>query len=182
MYMIDNRLYRDKANGIIGGVAAGIGSYLKLDTTLVRIVFIILVFFGRTGVFSSFLIYCILWAAIPPMAIKVTSGATPFDADYRIDPINDLDKNKSSNTRSPSESSRVLGFILVALGVIFLANRFITIDWDIDRFWPVILILVGIVLVIKSRKQKDGHHSSPNDIPKTENQAGTSIQPDHPLT
>ncbi|BCY28502.1 PspC domain-containing protein [Flavobacterium okayamense] len=56
------RLYRDRDNSILGGVAAGFGHYFGIDPLWVRILFIISPFisFG-----TSVLIYLILWILIP---------------------------------------------------------------------------------------------------------------------
>ncbi len=48
-------------NGMIGGVAGGIATYLKLDPTLIRIAFVLVSLFAGGGV----LLYLILWAVIP---------------------------------------------------------------------------------------------------------------------
>lgn len=48
-------------NGMIGGVCAGIAEYMNLDPTIVRIIWILMVFFAGFGV----LLYFILWLVIP---------------------------------------------------------------------------------------------------------------------
>ena len=55
------KLYRDKENGMIGGVLAGLGHYFGIDKVWIRIFFLILFFFYGTG----FLAYLILWIVMP---------------------------------------------------------------------------------------------------------------------
>ena len=55
------RLYRSRTNFIISGVCGGIGQYLEIDPTLVRIVFVLLTLVGGTGV----LLYVALWTIVP---------------------------------------------------------------------------------------------------------------------
>jgi len=64
------RLYRKQDDKILAGVCAGLGDYLNIDPTLVRIVFLILVFAGLEGI----LIYLILWLITPvePLASETT--------------------------------------------------------------------------------------------------------------
>ena len=50
-------LYRDKENGIIGGVAKGLSNYLKIDVNLIRVIFFVSLFFGGAGA----LFYLFLW-------------------------------------------------------------------------------------------------------------------------
>jgi phage shock protein PspC (stress-responsive transcriptional regulator) len=55
-------LYRDSNDKILGGVCSGLASYLKLDTTLVRVLFAMLAL-GSFG--TGALLYIILWAILP---------------------------------------------------------------------------------------------------------------------
>lgn len=56
------RLYRDKDNSILGGVAAGFGHYLNIDPIWIRLAFVLIVI---AGVGSPFLVYIVLWILIP---------------------------------------------------------------------------------------------------------------------
>ena len=51
-------LFRDKENGIIGGVAKGLSNYLKIDANLIRVFFVGSLFLGGAGL----LFYLLLWA------------------------------------------------------------------------------------------------------------------------
>jgi len=55
------RMYRDADNKVLGGVCSGIGHYFGFDSVWLRIALALLVLFAGTG----FLIYIILWIAIP---------------------------------------------------------------------------------------------------------------------
>ena len=56
-----DKLYRSRSNKIIAGVCGGISEYFNLDSSIIRIIFLILVFiFG-----ISIWIYPILWLIIP---------------------------------------------------------------------------------------------------------------------
>jgi phage shock protein PspC (stress-responsive transcriptional regulator) len=55
------KLYRDKDNGMIGGVLAGLGHYFGIDKVWLRIASLILLFAWGTGVVA----YIILWIAMP---------------------------------------------------------------------------------------------------------------------
>jgi len=44
------------------------------------------------------------------------------------------------------------GLILVVLGLLFLANNLLP-DFRFGDYWPVILILIGVVLLWKSRSE-----------------------------
>lgn len=58
---IKKRLYRDGDSKVLGGVCSGIGNYFDIDAVWLRIALLLMFFFAGTG----FLLYLILWIAIP---------------------------------------------------------------------------------------------------------------------
>lgn len=59
--MEGRKLTRSRSNQMIGGVCAGLGEYLKIDPTVIRLIFILLFILGGHGL----LIYLILWIIMP---------------------------------------------------------------------------------------------------------------------
>ena len=55
------RLYRSRSKRMLGGVCGGLGEYLKIDPTVMRVIFVILAFFYG----ASLLIYLIMWVLVP---------------------------------------------------------------------------------------------------------------------
>jgi phage shock protein C len=55
------KLYRSVKNKMLGGVAGGLGEYLNIDSTLVRLGFIALALMGGPGI----VIYLIMWLVVP---------------------------------------------------------------------------------------------------------------------
>jgi phage shock protein PspC (stress-responsive transcriptional regulator) len=56
------RLFRDRENGMIAGVCAGLSAYFDVDKMWFRIAFLVAFFVGGSGI----LVYLILWIAFPP--------------------------------------------------------------------------------------------------------------------
>lgn len=56
------RIVRPSSGRMIAGVCAGIGRYLNIDPTLVRLIWVILSF----GYGSGILAYLLAWIIIPP--------------------------------------------------------------------------------------------------------------------
>lgn len=56
-----NKLYRSKKDCVIGGVCGGIAEYFDVDPTLVRLLAILIFFFGGSGIIA----YIIGWIIIP---------------------------------------------------------------------------------------------------------------------
>jgi phage shock protein C len=58
---MDKKLYLSDTNKKIGGVCGGLGEYLGIDPTLVRLALVLLFFLGGTGLLA----YLIAWIIIP---------------------------------------------------------------------------------------------------------------------
>lgn len=152
------RLYKSRKNKVVDGVCGGIAEYFDVDPVLVRIIFVLFFFFG-----GSALIAYIVGMIIMPRA------------PYELAPDNETRDEKQEKTAgspptkpapvsaSPSAGSLVIGIILIVFGSIFLLDNF---DfplfhhfswWFKFHFWeffiPGILILVGLLLIIKSKEK-----------------------------
>ncbi|UMY65667.1 MULTISPECIES: PspC domain-containing protein [unclassified Flavobacterium] len=55
------KLYRDRENGIIGGVLAGLGHYFGIDKVWLRVLFVILLCVFGTGIIA----YLVMWIVMP---------------------------------------------------------------------------------------------------------------------
>jgi len=55
------KLYRSRTNKMIAGVCGGIGKYLAIDATLIRLGFVVLTFMSGFGI----LLYLVLWIIVP---------------------------------------------------------------------------------------------------------------------
>ncbi|MCX5975234.1 MAG: PspC domain-containing protein [bacterium] len=54
------RLYRSRRNRMIAGICGGLGDYLSVDPTIVRLIWIVGLFAG-----FGFLAYLVAWILIP---------------------------------------------------------------------------------------------------------------------
>lgn len=48
---MEKRLVKSNRNRVIAGVCGGIGEYLNIDPTVIRLIFLIFLFFCGTGIF-----------------------------------------------------------------------------------------------------------------------------------
>jgi phage shock protein C len=56
------RLYRSTTDRKIAGVCGGLAEYFEVDSTIVRLIFIVLLL---VGVGSALLLYVIMWLLVP---------------------------------------------------------------------------------------------------------------------
>ena len=68
------RLYRSRTNRVLSGVCGGLGEYFKIDPVIVRLVFLVLVLFGGSGL----LLYLVALVIIPNEP-EVEEDAKPTD-------------------------------------------------------------------------------------------------------
>src|SRR5437868_581187 len=68
---VRKRLVRSSTDKKLGGVCAGLAEYFDMDVTLVRVLWLLVVLCGGTGI----LLYVILWLVLPlaPSAVAVAS-------------------------------------------------------------------------------------------------------------
>lgn len=141
-------LYRSRLESIIGGVSGGIGQYLNLDPTFIRVLFVILAVAGGSGLF----IYIILWVAIPLEPMDYNAQTNEFN---NMENKESTSQNQNDQFQGPPKPEKpitkdgnlIAGVILITIGVLFLINRFARIDFG--DLWPFILLVAGIILVVK---------------------------------
>ena len=92
------RFYRDPENTVLGGVCGGLSAYLGMDVTLLRIIFIILVFVGVGMIIP---VYLIVWLIAPP-AVTVAQRLEMQGEDVTIDSI----KGEFNNVKNYVESDK----------------------------------------------------------------------------
>lgn len=69
--METRRLMRSATDKMIGGVCGGLGRYLGLDVTIVRLAFLMLFFLAGHGL----LVYLLLWILMPMEPVTIAATA-----------------------------------------------------------------------------------------------------------
>ena len=146
--IIRKRYYRDSDEKVLGGVAMGVANYFSVDVSLVRILFLISIFFGGFGV----LIYFILWFITPEattvgqkMSMKGYSVTLENIEKYVEEKINPEDKEENMLMKIILFPFRIAGPILN--GFIKLVAPFIKIALSIILFSASVAIIFIIVLL-----------------------------------
>lgn len=179
---MEKKLYRDEQHKTIGGVCAGLAEYFGVDISVVRLLFVLALVFKGGG----FLIYVILWIVlpkkpfnyVPPVDYTVPPGS-PFQssAPYQPTPVFVPQVKKG-----PSTASIIGGLVLILLGGGFLLDEFNIIpDWDFEQWWPVILVVIGLVLMLKS-SSKPAQQAWQTPPPATEPEIKEEPKTDNPST
>ena len=166
------KLYRSRKNRIIAGVLGGLAEYLQVDVVLLRIIYLLLMFFGNFPFFT--ILYIIGWIIIPEQPkISATLDGTSVEG-YVEDAYSQYAGSTAEEPGAEQYVSGkvVLGAILLVVGAVILFRNLssyaiITIPrWMMPYFelaralaLPVLLIVIGIVLLIshnQAQRQSTG--------------------------
>jgi phage shock protein C len=138
---VNRRLYRCREDRVLAGVAAGVAEYFGLDPTLVRVLWLLSIFFG--GV--SLVIYIGLAIIMP---LEPATGHEP-----RTDATPEADGHRHVTGRGGGLIT-FFGFVLILLGGIGLVELVLpgSVSWR--HLWPALLLGIGGLLVARSIRRK----------------------------
>ena len=141
------KLYRSRKDKMIAGVASGLAEYFEIDPTLVRIIFVISLFLGGTGVLA----YIILWIVVPEEPLP--GSETNKSGTEGESQTGDFSGKAHDEAWEAHRQKRATtgGIILLVLGFLFLANNFLP-RFDLGNYWPLILIAIGVGLLLNAKK------------------------------
>jgi phage shock protein C len=147
------KLYRSVTDKMLGGVCGGLAEYFAVDPVIVRLIFVLAVIFGGSGILA----YIILWIVIPQKPYIITPFNTnPPSSDAGTQGDEKKSENPDSNmnyvnvNRSQSNRSIYAGAFLILLGGIFLLDNFVP-HFHFGDFWPLILIGLGFAIILNAR-------------------------------
>jgi phage shock protein C len=115
------QLRRSRTDRMLFGVCGGIGRHLGIDPVVVRVAFVLLAAFGGSGIIA----YLIAFVVIPEEPVGAVGEVAP--------------------TRPRPDVASLIGFGLVALGAVSLANRYL--PWLGDLMTPLALIGAGVLIL-----------------------------------
>jgi len=139
--MSQNKLTRSETDKMLAGVCGGLAAYLDVDPVFVRLAFVILFFASGIG----FPIYLVLWIVMPREA---TAGES--DAVVLQDNIKEMKATVSANAGRIGRPATA-GIIVIMLGLFFLFEQLGSTAWMGGAFWPLVIIGLGVVLLLRRR-------------------------------
>ncbi len=150
------RLYRSRKNSMIAGVCGGLGVYLNIDPTLVRLFFILL---GVVGNGIGLFIYILLWIILPS---EDEEQEVSFEDTVRSSSTEIADRAKIMGNelremvqKPHPQTGLIIGAALMIAGLFYLLQN-LHLPWltwlDFDVMWPLLLIVGGIALLVRNQR------------------------------
>jgi phage shock protein PspC (stress-responsive transcriptional regulator) len=165
--MMEKRLYRSRSDRMLWGVCGGLAKYFAIDPTIVRVIFILTIFFNGIGILA----YIILAIVVPQESsetrepsetvrenvteMKETAEAVGKELKSTFD-----NKGKPAESISAQRSVTVLGIVILVIGILLLlTNVMSSVFWWFHSnyfwpiFWPLLLITIGVLIIISRRRK-----------------------------
>ena len=137
------RLFRSEKDSMIAGICGGLSEYFNVDSSLVRLIFILISFTGGSGL----LIYIVLWVIIPRNSSfeqkpesKIKESAKEINAD-------EIEVKSNANKRDGGKN--IFGLILLTIGLIALWNQLMPVKITGEWVLPGLMIVSGVFLIFK---------------------------------
>lgn len=161
---MEKRLYRSRDDRMIAGVCGGVAKYFDMDPTIVRIIFVLLIFANGLGILA----YIIMAIVVPLEGSKVSEPKEAIKEN--VEEIKETATELGHEIRStftgeetkPEEESKIhqrrrslFGIILIVLGVLFLMGSLNLFPWfHWGYLWPLILVAVGLIIIFSARRRR----------------------------
>lgn len=146
-------LWRSDDTKILGGVCAGLGERFEVDPVWFRLAFI-LVTLASGGL--GLVVYIILWAVLP-LRQNPYDMADYENRNYRVPEDDDEDFRTTPppppGSQDKTRGNLIGGIILIVLGLLFFAEKFIP-DVNFADWWPLLLIIIGIYLLVQAVQRR----------------------------
>jgi len=147
--MEPKRLFKSQTNKIIAGVCGGLAEYFDVDPVIMRVLFVLLAFFGGSG----FVLYVACAIIMPKRVINLGDMEGP--------PA----ESRSTNAR------KLFGIALIVGGAIVLFSNLGMFSflhmWDISWsfVFPILLILLGMAIIYYRQAERTPAADQPSDVP-----------------
>ncbi|HHV61857.1 MAG TPA: PspC domain-containing protein [Firmicutes bacterium] len=146
------RVYRSTRDRMLGGVCGGLAEYFDIDPTIMRLLWVLLALAHGFGILA----YIVAWIIIPerPQG-EVPHEEAPHKAPHEStgpDACPGTGEAPAAEDQRPDSGSQFLAIILIIIGAWFLIVNI----WPwirVERFWPVVLIVAGLFLLLGGRRQ-----------------------------
>jgi phage shock protein C len=159
---MNRRLYRCTHDRRIAGVAAGVAEYLDIDPTVVRVLWVLSIFFGGVGL----LLYIVMMFIVPPEpegfvgesegadATGAPAAGVPHREPASV-PHRHAGRTSGDGTGGSGIGMTFLGAVLILFGALALLDPLLPAWADHGRFlWPAFILGIGVLFVLTATRRR----------------------------
>jgi phage shock protein C len=145
---VRERLYRSHNERLFLGVAGGLAEWFDIDPSIVRLAFVLFSLAGGAGL----VVYIAMAIFVPerPPGVAVRPGVALTGEPS----AGGSDAGARPERRDDGRGALVFGALLIVVGAWFLLRKAIP-GLDLDNWWPVFLIGIGVVLLVGAARGRD---------------------------
>ncbi len=125
----NKKLFRNPDDIVIAGVASGIGAYFGVDAVIIRLLFVLVVFLGGSGV----LLYIVLWLIMPLAKTSADKLQMRGEA-VTLESVSETVREKVNEVKHKGKLRKLISYPIFLLSALF---RFIL---------PLIQKIIGLVV------------------------------------
>ena len=160
---MEKRLYRSRTDRMLCGVCGGLAKYFDIDPTIMRLIFVISIFLGGSGILAYIILAIVVpvegsTSAEPKETMKenveeMKKTAEELGREFRAT-FEEKKEEKSEEVRVSHRRRAFFGIIVLIVGVLLLLASFDLFWWLQWRYlWPVIIIAIAILILIGARRR-----------------------------
>ena len=161
---MEKRLYRSRSDRMVWGVCGGLAKYFGIDPTIVRVIFVLLIFANGLGLLA----YVILAIIVPLESSKVTPPKETVreNVEEMKETATELGREIQSTlageegeseevTKTRRRRLNLFGIVLIVVGILFLLGSFNLFWWfQWGNLWPLIIVAIGVLIILSARRRR----------------------------
>lgn len=146
---------------MLAGVCAGLAEYLNVDVTFVRLAFVLISLAGGAGILGYIVAAIIMPDKYHSKGYRPTNEqtGTVFERPLEAKPQGPAESEWRNLHETPNQQpprpeahhgggdQRLLALILIGVGGYMLVNRFYNLEYLLQHWWPLLLVLIGVAML-----------------------------------
>jgi len=147
------------------------GEYLNVDPVFIRLLFVLLLFAGGSGI----ILYLVAWVIIPeePLQTEKIPSSPPGEksagdaVEGFVREVEEAAENVEKRLKqaveplekkgAPYTPQRVAGILLILIGAFLLLTKFVDLSWIWEFSLPFLLVLAGVLILLSTWRAETRH-------------------------
>lgn len=158
---MQKRLYRSETDRMIWGVCGGLAEYFDVDPTFVRIIAVLSIFLGFAGIVAYIILALLIPSASsratdPGSAVKENIEEMRATAETFGKEVKETFEKPAGKIQGQVSHRRLwFGLIVIAIGIAVMLANLGLLKWlQFRLFWPLILVVIGLLIIFASRRRR----------------------------